>query len=149
MENVLKILDTTNDKDMFALHYVFLPRIQKLLDEWVEAWNNHPMRTERNMSPNQIRIEGYLKNFKSSNPAVLDVFDRCQTEVSDDYGQDPQEEPTEIATMTQFDGLEVPEVCTDDHDLYRNALQHINPLRDDENYGIEVYRECAMILKKL
>ena len=39
---------------MFALHYVLLSRINRALDEFVRQYNNHPLRTEHNMTPLQL-----------------------------------------------------------------------------------------------
>ena len=39
------ILDSTNEQDIFALHYVYLPSIQASLDEFIRQWNNHGLRT--------------------------------------------------------------------------------------------------------
>ena len=40
------VLDPDNDTDMFVLHCVYLPRINRSLDEFARAWNLHPIRTE-------------------------------------------------------------------------------------------------------
>ena len=48
-------LNTLNEVDMFCLHYVFLPRINEALNSFVDSWNNHPISTERNLTPNQRR----------------------------------------------------------------------------------------------
>ncbi len=41
------ILDTENEEDLYTLHCVFLPKVQKQLDIFREAWAHHPLRTER------------------------------------------------------------------------------------------------------
>lgn len=48
------ILDVNNDTDMLCLHYVYLPRINKVLDEFVAAHNNHKVSTEQNRTPAQM-----------------------------------------------------------------------------------------------
>ena len=53
-------LDCLNEVDMFCLHEVYLPRINKALDAFVECWNNHPVSTEENLTPNQLFIQGAL-----------------------------------------------------------------------------------------
>ena len=55
------ILDTTNSLHMFALHLVFLPRINLALQEYLEAFNHHKMRTAQNWSPYQM----WVNNMKS------------------------------------------------------------------------------------
>ena len=39
------ILDHLNEHHLWALHYVFVPRINRALGEFVNSWNNHPIRT--------------------------------------------------------------------------------------------------------
>ena len=48
------ILDPLNDTDMFCLHYVYLPRINKIVSEFIDAHNNHTLSTEGNNSPAQL-----------------------------------------------------------------------------------------------
>ena len=47
----LRILDPIRDPDLYALHYVFLPRINTDLSLFLSVWNNHPIRTEHGLSP--------------------------------------------------------------------------------------------------
>ncbi len=47
-------LDPDNEIDLFALHCLYLPRINNLLEEFTKAWNKHPLRTEHNWSPYKI-----------------------------------------------------------------------------------------------
>ncbi len=47
-------LHTDNETDIYALHFVFLPRINASLDTFRSAWNNHSLSTESNMSPLQL-----------------------------------------------------------------------------------------------
>ncbi|CAI7996922.1 hypothetical protein GBAR_LOCUS1994, partial [Geodia barretti] len=48
------ILDVDNEIHLFCLHYVFLPRVNQSLQQFIQMWNNHPLGTERNMSPTQL-----------------------------------------------------------------------------------------------
>ena len=45
------VLDTLNEVDMFSLHFVFLPRINKCLHDFQASWNNHGLSSEGNMTP--------------------------------------------------------------------------------------------------
>ncbi|RVE70765.1 hypothetical protein OJAV_G00067790 [Oryzias javanicus] len=47
-------LDISNSAHLFCCHYVFLPRLQDDLDTFCTGWDNHPLRTESNMTPNQL-----------------------------------------------------------------------------------------------
>lgn len=48
------MLNPDNEADMFCLHYVFIPRINALLESFRSAWNLHPLSSENNLSPTQI-----------------------------------------------------------------------------------------------
>ena len=54
------ILDPLSDVDLFCLHFVYLPRINNHLQQWVSAWIHHPLRTAGNCSPLQLWTEGML-----------------------------------------------------------------------------------------
>ena len=56
------LLDPLNDTHLFALHYVYIPRINRALTEFVSQWNNHPISTENNLSPLQMYAQGTLQN---------------------------------------------------------------------------------------
>ena len=51
------ILDPMNEIHLFSLHYVYVPRVQRALDEFKAQWNSHPVSTESNLSPEQLFIE--------------------------------------------------------------------------------------------
>lgn len=56
------LLDISNVLHIFCCHYVFLPRIQASLDVFSDAWDNHPIRTEQNLTPNQLWQVGQALN---------------------------------------------------------------------------------------
>ena len=63
-----QVLNTDNEVDMFCLHVVFLPRINKSLAEFQGSWNNHSLSTEGNMSPLQLCVLGLLSSHQPANP---------------------------------------------------------------------------------
>ena len=67
--------------DLFCLHYIFLPRINRALQEYSEAYNHHPVRTEHNWSPYQL---WYHSSIAAHNDDPIDL---------NDYGLDPQGPP--------------------------------------------------------
>ena len=48
------LLDPSSDTDLFCLHYVYVPRINQLLQEFVSAHNHHSVSTENNLTPLQL-----------------------------------------------------------------------------------------------
>ena len=45
------VLDLIDEHDLFVLHCIFLPRINRSLTAFSRAWNMHPLRAEGNRSP--------------------------------------------------------------------------------------------------
>ncbi|XP_019206542.2 uncharacterized protein LOC109196654 isoform X1 [Oreochromis niloticus] len=60
MENV-GILDSTDPFHIRALHHVYLPRINRSVDEFVNQWNHHSLRTMENNSLLQLWTVGMLQ----------------------------------------------------------------------------------------
>lgn len=58
-------LDVSDNVDLFSLHYVFLPRINEHLRIFASSWNDHPIRTVRNKTPNQLWIMGSIEEGRS------------------------------------------------------------------------------------
>ena len=54
----MHILNVENDVHMFCLHYIFLPRINHAIGQFLEAWNNHSLSSMSNLSPIQLWISG-------------------------------------------------------------------------------------------
>ncbi|XP_059195790.1 uncharacterized protein LOC131976672 isoform X2 [Centropristis striata] len=51
-------LSIDNITHLFCCHFVFLPRLQDDLDTFRSGWDNHPIRTESQMTPNQLWMLG-------------------------------------------------------------------------------------------
>lgn len=52
------LLEPLNLKHLFCLHYIYIPRINLQLRQFVEGWNSHPLRTEGGLSPVQLWTRG-------------------------------------------------------------------------------------------
>ncbi|XP_046873034.1 uncharacterized protein LOC124465348 [Hypomesus transpacificus] len=70
------IIDIDNEMHLWALHYVYLPRINKDLRLFCSQWNNHGLRTERNRSPLQLFVRGSLELQGRPLTAIRDLFAR-------------------------------------------------------------------------
>ena len=71
----MKDLNIENVKHLWALHYVFLPRINTFLDQFSDSWNLHSLSTERGKSPEQLWFLGKLSGVEDD-------------EIDEDYGVD-------------------------------------------------------------
>lgn len=54
------LLDPNDEADLFALHHVFLPKINVHLKTFCDAYNQHRLRTEGNHTPLQLWLQGML-----------------------------------------------------------------------------------------
>lgn len=62
-------LDVLNEVDMYCLHRVYLGRINQALRSFEVSWNNHPLSTEHNNTPNQLFVAGILQQHDRSVPS--------------------------------------------------------------------------------
>lgn len=55
-------LDISDHTHLFCCHYVFLPRLQDDLNLFRNTWDNHTIRTEGCMTPNQLWVMGSIRS---------------------------------------------------------------------------------------
>lgn len=55
------LLDPDDDADILALQITFLPKLQDQLDSFRLGWCHHRLRTERNLTPHQLWVQGMLQ----------------------------------------------------------------------------------------
>jgi len=121
-------LDVNKEVDMFSLHYIFIPRINRDLKDFQESWNNHPLSTEHNQSPMQVWTVGFYNQ-----PHALDL---TESELSE-FGIDDDGPTPDIQTNNN---VLVPEIDIDlSDDIIDYISQNIDPLSDDNNLGINTY----------
>ena len=98
-----ELLDPCDECDLLILHCVFMRVINHHLQVFRSAWNQHPLRTERNWSPHKIWINGIIDPNRHHLRAVREVLDAHSLE---DFGVD-QEGPL---PDEQVNTVEVPEL---------------------------------------
>jgi hypothetical protein len=120
--------DPGNDIHMYALHFVFVPRIQNSLNEFKITWNNHPMRTVKNRSPLQVWTEGFYRI-----PSLLQITDDLAYLGINDYGPTPELQTANHVVIPEID-IQLPPECEE----YMQT--NFDPLENDDNFGITVYK---------
>lgn len=75
------LLDENNELDLFCLSFIYLPRIQKALDEFIRQWNFHGLSTMSSKSPLQI---WHMATLEGNNYTVNE--DAAYFENPDHYG---------------------------------------------------------------
>ena len=56
----LELLDSSSELDLFSLHYVFVPKINKHLNIWKDGWVNHKLSSEAQYTPLHLFISRML-----------------------------------------------------------------------------------------
>ena len=138
-----QFLDPFNEVHIYALHYAYLPKIRRSVEEFILQWNNHPLSSENNKTPYQTWTEGFYIHANSNQHAVrIALEDQVIDPVT--YGVD--------------DNGPLPELQTNDHVVVpRSTIQlaeeqiialllAINPLEDDHNYGINIYNHTVQTI---
>ena len=130
-EGILEILDNVH---LYSLHYVFIPRINRSLDEFIQQMNNHPVSSENNQSPLQMWEKGMLDNMHSGYTAL------SPAEI-DDFGVDPEgllpvdEEDYQV-------NVSPPSIEVSDNHLTQMPC----PLQSDGNSGVNIFKQCVELL---
>ena len=135
------LLDPLNERDLFALHYVYIPRLNQALKIFQEGWNHHGIRTAGHLSPEQLFVQGALQ-LQSAGLVALDFFHN----VNDDYG-DSIDDPM---PAVEAESVVVPEgQFTLDQSQLSQLQATINPLEASDNYGIDLYLSVLEYLPSL
>ena len=63
---------------LFALHFVYLRRINAAMEEFVVQWNNHSIRKAGGFSPRQLYVNGIIDVHNRNYSAVQNIYDPDQ-----------------------------------------------------------------------
>ena len=128
----IEVLDVNNERHVVCLHFVFVPRINRDLEEFRRMWNCHPLSSEKNMTPNQLWITGMQRFCERTLGEEMSEADL------EEFGVEPhievpdgQWEETEVV---------VPQIVDfNDEEALKRMAEAIDPVSDDGNYGVSVY----------
>ena len=134
------LLIPINDMHIFSLHYVYLPRINQALQEFVQSWNHHGMQTERGLTPHQLFTSGSLR-LQNAGSTALDFFE----EVLDTYGI---EDTGNVSMDSDEQGVEVPPIDTQISEQQMGILRNlVNPLESSEEFGIDLFESTKAFME--
>ncbi|KTF92969.1 hypothetical protein cypCar_00035944 [Cyprinus carpio] len=133
-------IDLSNNMHLFSCHYVFLPRIQASLDAFHDGWDNHPIRTEGNMTPNQLWEMGNIQHevaepeFENTEELYLQHLDweDCGLPYDSQHG----------VIVPTADSLLSPEELA-------GLKAAIDPMRPSMSYGTDIYLETTHYIQHI
>lgn len=125
------LLDPNSESYVFALHYVFIPRIQRQLDIFREAYSHHRLRGQCNRSPYQLWIQGM---------AHLDSDDNAQNGTVDDDSFGIDWNGPVVAQVQEEHVVTVPNTsCPLNEESLEQLKTLVNPLVDCDDHGVILY----------
>ncbi|CAB1342402.1 unnamed protein product [Coregonus sp. 'balchen'] len=77
-----QIININNEVHLWALHFVFLSRVNRDLALFPSQWNHHGLRTEQRQSPLQFFVSGALAMQRANLTAVRDLFAPASTTIT-------------------------------------------------------------------
>ena len=128
------LLDSNSELNLFALQFIYLPRINASLEQFVEQWNYHGIRTAGYQSPMALWHAGIMH---SMDDEVL-----C---VPESYGIDFE---SRVSQMGDDYNVVVPEyqVQLTEEEVAALRIHVPDPLEDDGNSGIDLYIKVCDII---
>ncbi|XP_062517564.1 uncharacterized protein LOC134192821 [Corticium candelabrum] len=141
------MLDPSNELDLFCLHFVYISRINSHLTSWQKAWIKHPMRSEHNLTPEQLWTMGLQRIATSNNHIASEVFEVRYFQDGDqqfgiDWGGPVSHEDT-------YEVVHVPETPTPLSITYIEELQAtVSPLEPSIHYGIDLYERALLFVSQ-
>lgn len=113
-------LNSLNEVDLFCLHSVFLPRLNRDLEVFMECWNNHPLSTANNLTPNQLFIRGAIEN---------DITPTAHASDNSSHNEIP----------SSHDAVDVPRTSFNPCHILLQELEEIDVMQDVDDFGYSVY----------
>lgn len=138
------LLDPLDEEHLFALHYIYLPRVNQSIKQFSNQWNFHPIRTERNLSPYQLWTQGCYLFAASENTAVCDLVNGDDG-VLNQHGIDDEGPPSELQTNNHVEVPQAAVILSNEH--WELLLSTIDPLKEDNNYGIDNYMQTLQMIQ--
>ncbi len=126
------VLDVENETDLYCLHYIFLPRINKSLTGFLQAWNSHALSTEGNFTPQQL----YTANLRNSPPSEeIDTNAHC---IDQQLENNSIEEEESVSVPRTHSPL-----LQHESDILQDS---INPLAESNAYGADLYVQALFMV---
>ena len=137
-------LNPINELHLFALHYVYLPRINQSIESFSRGWNCHSLRTEHGHSPQQLFTAGMLLMQQSG----LTAFDFFEPVDETEYGIDEEGMVPDVENSARR--VTVPQQRLNLSAEHLSGLEApFDPLAASTNHAIEIYQEVVLYLENI
>ncbi|XP_076867025.1 uncharacterized protein LOC143518427 [Brachyhypopomus gauderio] len=129
------LLDLSSLIHLFCCHYIFLPRLQASLEVFREGWDNHALRTEHNLTPNQLWEVGQMQS-PIANPEVMNI---------------PHIDWEDSGYVNSSDtGVNLPQLdCPLTPQQMEQLREYIDPLHPSESNGMDLFLNTVQYVESL
>lgn len=134
-----RIIDCTNEQHMWALHYVYLPQINKELELFRQQWNNHGLRTAGHRTPNQLFVQGSLQRQMQPLTAMAEIFGSNAAEAVATHP---------VPILSWEDRVTVPSNQFTPTQTQMEALQQVDSEPGAGSLGIQTLQQVMTILEQ-
>lgn len=124
-------LNIANSTDKFCLHYVYLPRINKTLADFVNAHNCHNISTEGSATPQQLMYA--YRHLTELHHSILHSTPYPTVSV-----QELLQNPTALPYVDVL-----PSVYQLPNDVFNELREVVNPLAESNDKGKDIYMETV------
>eukprot|EP00794_Sanderia_malayensis_P013373 gene13373-14747_t len=130
------ILDQNNEVHIFALHFVYLPKINHSLEEFVSQWNYHGLRTCSRQSP----IALWRQNMWQNDLQDVDI-NWCGVDSSLGVGNHSVETTNNIVVPDS-------QISLSDENLREMCRLCDHARNDDADFGIAKYMQACDFIQQ-
>lgn len=140
-------LDANNRQHIWALQFVFLPRLNHMIRDFVFQWNHHTLSTE-GRSPSNLFITGVLRVAQSNSQSIMELFDPMNSTNTNNQDLDEVDE-LEVPVDVPLDDVGEDVDCPLSDAQVEAVSTQINPLEkiEDCHYGEKLFRDVLQILR--
>lgn len=132
------LLNPLEPNHLYALHYVFIPRINRAISEFVDGWNRHPVGTCGGLSHLQL----YTKEMVRLRQTDLRSFDYFLP-VTETYGVMTEEYSPESSNTVVIPPIDVHV----SEETVETLKSNVDPLRASDFYGVDLYQLALNIVE--
>lgn len=143
------LLNPDDSVHRLALQMAYLPVINARLTTFQQAWNRHNIRTERNKTPEQLWLSGFLQNAYSSTAESVFSYDQTIHERILDYcRQNSNSFPYAFAAAGTGNTSRINRWPTD-LSITSDQLSYLEQCMSVDASGKTRYLQCLPILKQM
>ena len=121
------VLDHLNETDIYCVHYIFVPKVNKCLHDFVECWNHHRLSSEHNHTPYQLLFTS--------------CFAQRDSTTATDYAQVPIP-----AYFRVSDPVVVPRSTFQPCQNLLTMMESVVDHDSSHDFGVSAYKQCVSLV---